>query len=268
MATNDLNIPGLAANSDHVVYSSFYGDNHIVQNSLMVQPKQLMIDLLRREFSTDSEYTYRSDEYGFPLVRDMSGIDADSELTTKILISDQYRYDMKFFPNMLVSSKGGSYKALSANQNQTIKYRTDVTEDRYGDRRVLKTPTHRVYSGMWEISLDIQINAESHVETEELADLAAIILQYKVFQELRAGGFILKTLSVGSESSEQYANDFIYSQNISISGVSEWRVEVPIDNLVEKIVFNVTSTKTPSNNSISEKVPLLYSDVIDIAEYD
>jgi len=267
MGTDDLNIPGLAANSDHVVYSSFYGSNNITQNSLMVQPKQLIIDLLRREFATDSEYTYRSDEYGFPLVKDLSGIDLDSENTTKILISDAYRYDIKFFPNIIVTAKGGSYKPLSANQNATIKYRTDLVEDIYGDRRIVKTPTHRVYAGLWEVSLDIQINTESHIETEEIAYLLAIMLQYKLFHELRASGLVIKTLSVGAESAEPYANDYIYSQSISIGGMSEWRVEIPIDNLVEKIAFNITSTKTPSNNDKSKTVPLIYSDIIDIARY-
>lgn len=267
MPINDLNTPGLASNSDHVVYSSFYGDNHIVQNSLMVYPKQLVIDLLRREFSTDSEYTYRSDEYGFPLVRDLTDVDLDSDLTTRILISDQYRFDMKFFPNIIVSSKGGSYKPLSASQNGTIKYRTDYVEDAFGNRKKVSTPTHRVYAGMWEISMDIQINTESHVETEELTDLTAIMMQYKLFHELRAGGFIMKSFSVGAESTEQYVNDFIYSQNISISGISEWRVEIPVENVLEKVVFNIESTKTPSNNNKSSKVPMVYSDLMEITEY-
>jgi len=267
MPINDLNTPGLASNSDHVVYSSFYGDNHIVQNSLMVYPKQLVIDLLRREFSTDSEYTYRSDEYGFPLVRDLTDVDLDSDLTTRILISDQYRFDMKFFPNIIVSSKGGSYKPLSASQNGTIKYRTDYIEDAFGNRKKVSTPTHRVYAGMWEISMDIQINTESHVETEELTDLTAIMMQYKLFHELRAGGFIMKSFSVGAESTEQYVNDFIYSQSISISGISEWRVEIPVENVLEKVVFNIESTKTPSNNNKSSKVPMVYSDLMEITEY-
>lgn len=267
MATDDLNIPGLAANSDHVVYSSFYGDNSIVQNSLMVHPKNIVIDFLRREFSTDSEYTYRSDEYGFPLVRDLTSVDIDSELTTKILISDAFRFDIKFFPNIIVSAKGGSYKPLSANQNAAIKYRTDVVEDIYGDRIVVKTPTHRVYAGLWDLNLEIQINTESHTETEELADLVAIMMQYKLFHDLRAAGLVIKTLSVGAESAEQYANDYIYSQSISIGGMSEWRVEIPVENLVEKMVFNITSTKTPSDNDKSRLVPLLYSDIINLAEY-
>ena len=267
MPINDLNTSGLASNSDHVVYSSFYGDNHIVQNSLMVYPKQLVIDLLRREFSTDSEYTYRSDEYGFPLVRDLTDVDLDSDLTTRILISDQYRFDMKFFPNIIVSSKGGSYKPLSASQNGTIKYRTDYIEDAFGNRKKVSTPTHRVYAGMWEISMDIQINTESHVETEELTDLTAIMMQYKLFHELRAGGFIMKSFSVGAESAEQYVNDFIYSQSISISGISEWRVEIPVENVLEKVVFNIESTKTPSNNNKSSKVPMVYSDLMEITEY-
>jgi hypothetical protein len=265
MGTNELNIPGRVSNSDHVVYSSFYGDNSVTQNSFLVHPKNIIIDLLRREFSVDSLYTYRSDEYGFPLVKDLTGLDPGSELTTNVLIGEMYRYDLKFFPNILVSSKGGQYKPLSANQNQTTKYRRDVFVDQYGNENVISTPTHKVYAGMWDHSLEIQINSESHIETEEISEIVALMLQYKLFHELRAAGVVIKTLSVSAESSEKYINDNIFTQSISISCISEWRVEVPINNIVEKIVMNIASEKTPIDNSSTTSQK--FSDIVSISEY-
>ena len=265
MATNELNIPGRVPNSDNVVFSSFYGDNHITQNSFIVHPKTVIVDLLRREFSQDSLYTYRSDEYGFPLVRDLTGIDMESDLTTKILISEQHRYEMKFFPNVVIGSKGGSYKPLAANQNQTIKYRRDAFVNNFGEKFEVSTPTHKVYAGMWDHSIEIAISTESHVETEEITEIVALMVQFKLFHELRAAGIIVKNLSVGGESSEKYANDFIFTQTITIGCISEWRAELPIDNLVEKIALNLTSVKTPSDyhSTIDQR----FSDVVTIAEF-
>jgi len=115
------NLPGSAIHGEHRVYSSFFSDNHIVQQAAIVAPKGLLIDSLRKVFSTDNIFTYRADEYGFPLTPDMTGKDIDSEETTKILISDAYRYDVRYFPAIIIKSTGGSYKPLSFNQNMTYK---------------------------------------------------------------------------------------------------------------------------------------------------
>ena len=50
----------------------------------------------------------------------------------------------------------------------TYKYRTDVVETEYGSRKVVSTPTHRVYAGRWELSFDLGIYSESQSELEEL----------------------------------------------------------------------------------------------------
>ena len=98
---NEQNTPGTGLNGDHVVYSSFFADNSIVQQTAVVHPKTLLIDGLRKVFRNDSIFTYRDDEYGFPLTPDQTGIDIDSEYTTKILISDTF-YLLKSL-NLLIS---------------------------------------------------------------------------------------------------------------------------------------------------------------------
>ena len=82
---SDQQLPG-GINADHRVYSNYFSDNNIIQQVALVQPKNLLIDSLRKVFRTDSIFTYRDDEYGFPLTPDLTGGDIDSEETTKILI--------------------------------------------------------------------------------------------------------------------------------------------------------------------------------------
>ena len=45
---DEQNLPGTGLNGDHVVYSSFFEDNHIVQQTAIVHPKTLLIDGLRK----------------------------------------------------------------------------------------------------------------------------------------------------------------------------------------------------------------------------
>ena len=262
------NLPGTALNGDHIVYSSFFADQFVVQQSAIVHPKALLIDGLRKIFQNDSVFTYRDDEFGYPLTPDLTGLDVDSELTTKILISDTYRYEVKFFPAILIKANGGSYKPLSFNQNMTYKYRTDVIENEYGARKVFSTPTHRVYAGRWELRFDVQIYSESQAELQELTDIVSLALQYSLWNELRANGLFISNLSIGAESAESYANDYVYNNTISLTTLSEWRVEVPIENIVEKIAFTLEPTWTPipgvktNGDSLSRR----FSEIVDLTE--
>ena len=263
------NLPS-GTNADHRVYSSFFSDNNIVQQVAIVHPKNLLIDGLRKVFREDSVFTYRDDEYGFPLTIDLTGGDIDSEETTKILISDLYRYEVKFFPAIVIKSGGGTYKPTSFNQNMTYKYRVDYVENDYGARRAVRTPTHRVYDGRWELSFDIQIYSESYSELEELTDIVSMILQYTLWNELRANGLFIQRLNIGGESAEPYANDYVYSQNLTITTLSEWRVEIPIESIVEKIVFRFEPTwhPIPDIKTSADLLAKSYDDIIELAEIE
>lgn len=265
---DEQNLPGSGINGDHVVYSSFFTDNYVVQQTAIVHPKALLIDSLRAVFRNDSVFTYRDDEYGYPLTPDQSGIDPDSELTTKILISDTYRYEVKFFPAIVIKSSGGAYKPVSFNQNMTYKYRTDVVENDYGGRRIVSTPTHRVYAGRWELGFDVGIYSESQSELEELTDVVSMALQYVLWNELRANGLFISQLRIGAEAAEPYANDFVYNTNISLSTLSEWRVEIPIENVVEKIAFSIMPTWHPINGvkTGADVLSSRFDDIIELTE--
>ena len=129
---NEQNLPSSGYNGDHVVFSSFFEDNHIVQQTAIVHPKTLLIDGLRKIFRKDSIFTYRDDDFGYPITPDQTGVDPDTDATTKILISDSYRYEVKFFPAIIIKSSGGSYKPISFNQNMTYKHRADYITNDFG----------------------------------------------------------------------------------------------------------------------------------------
>lgn len=268
MSINNQGLPGTGLNADHRVYSNFFSDNHIIQQTCVVQPKNLLLDVLRNHFSNDNIFTYRRDQYGFPKTRDLTGIDIDSEETTKILISDIYRYEVKFYPAIVVKNSGGRYVPISFNQNATYKYRKDIVENNYGMQVEQSTPTHRVYSGAWELTFDISIYSESQSELEELVDITSLLLQYVSWNELRANGLFIKELSLSGESAEPYANDYVYNQTLSLSTRSEWRVEIPIDNIIEKLVFYFDSVKTPVPGvaTAADAMELKYDDILELAE--
>lgn len=260
------NLPGTGNNADHRVYSNFFDDNHIIQNVSIVQPKNLLIDTMRMHFGRDNVFTYRADEYGFPATPNLTGLTIDDPSTTKILISDVFRYEVKFFPAITVKSGGGKYTPISFNQNSTIKYRKDIVTDDFGTSRVIRTPTHRVFAGAWDMSFDISIYSESHSELEEITEIVKMMLQYVSFNELRANGLFIKSLSLSGETSEAYANDHVYSNTITINTRSEWRVEMPIENIVEKIVFYFDIKRHYIEGEYTEDETIDLSDLIEFAE--
>jgi len=227
-----------------------------------------LIDGLRQIFRRDSVYTYRDDEYGYPLTPDLTGKTIDSLDTTKILISDGYRYETKFYPAIVIKSNGGSYKPNSFNQDMTLKYRSDIIENEFGSRRVVSTPTHRVYTGKWNLNFDVAVYSESLSELNELIDITSLALQFSLWHPLRAAGLFISGLNIGSENAEPYANDYVYNTNITLNTISEWRAEIPIDNLVEKIVFRIEPTlhQIPENIKTVQELTTKYDDILEITQ--
>lgn len=266
MTINIQNLPS-ATNTDHRVYSNFFADNHIIQNVSIVQPKNLIIDVLRKYFRNDLVYTYRDDNYGFPATPDITGLSVDDPSTTKILISDVFRYEIKFYPAITVKSGGGNYTPISFNQEGTIKYRKDQIENEFGGVTTILTPTHRVYAGAWDMTFEVSIYSESHVELEEITEITKMIFQYVSWHELRANGLFIKSLNISGESSEPYANDYIFSHTITLSTRSEWRVEIPLENIIEKISFYFDSVRSyiPYQTTSSDIQALKFNDIVEIA---
>jgi len=225
--------------ASHRVYSDLFQLSSFVQQTAVSQGKNLLIDALREYFRQDTFYKYRTDAFGFPLTPDLTDMppDIQEERTTRIFIGDSFRYDIRFWPAVVVKYSSGRTYHVSFNQNQTTKYRLDLVLDGYGGRSYINVPTHHIVAGAWEQSFEIVIASESIPDREELTDIISSFLIGKARQELYEAGLFIKNVSIGNESNEQWGNDHVFLQSITVEAFSEWRRALPIENLVHAINF-------------------------------
>lgn len=225
--------------TSHRVYSDLFDLADFVRQTAVAQGKNLLIDSLREHFKQDTIYRYSTDAFGFPLVPDLTDLPPDVEetRTTRIFVGDIFRYDKRYLPSITVRQTSGRYYAVSFNQEGTTRYRVDLVLDGYGNRSLIKVPTHKVFAGGWDQTFEITVAAESTLDREELSDIVSSYLIGVARQPLQESGLFVKTVSYGGEREEDWANDKIYIQPITVETFSEWRREIPLDSVVETINF-------------------------------
>lgn len=221
------------------VYSDLFALGNFVQQTCVSQGKSLIIDALRENFKKDSFYAYRTDAFGFPLIRDMTDLPPDigDPRTTRIAIGDIYPLQTRFYPSINVRYSSGRYIPVSFNQNLTTKYRVDLVVDGYGEQSLIKVPTHRVVAGAWDHTLEVIIATQSIPDREEITDIVAGFLMGQIRQELYEAGLFIRSISIGAEREEDYVNDKIYIQSITIECRGEFRRHIPLNSLIETINF-------------------------------
>jgi hypothetical protein len=227
--------------TSHRVYSDLFDYADYVQQVAVGQGKNLIIDALREHFKNDLIYRYISDAFGFPLTPEMTDLppDIQEERTTHIYIGDIFRMEQRYWPAIVVRYSSGRYHPVSFNQNQTTKYRLDLVIDGYGERSYVRVPTHRVVAGAWDQSFEVLIITESIPDREELTDLVSSFFIGTTRQETTEAGLFIKSVSMGAEREEDWGNEKVYLQSITLETFSEWRREIPIaaNSLVETISF-------------------------------
>jgi hypothetical protein len=225
----------------HRVYSDLFEFSDFVQQTSVSHAKNLIIDAVREYFRHDSFYKYRTDAFGFPLTPDMTDLppDMDEARATRIYIGDIFRFDKRFWPAIVVRYLSGRTYHVSFNQEQTTKYRVDLIIDGYGGKSYVKVPTHKIIAGAWDQTFDILIAAESIPDREELTDILSSFFIAKIRQELYESGLFIKNVTIGSEREEDWGNEKVYIQNITLDTYSEWRREIPINanSLIDTINF-------------------------------
>jgi hypothetical protein len=264
--------------TSNAVYSNFYSRNDITQHTALSMGKALLIDALREMFFNDSLYAYRQDEFGFPLIPDPTnlpieeaglGIDVngnpitnpsshlsiDANLFTKILITSTDRNDVNFYPVITVKQTGGKDHPISFNQNAfQVHYRKEFVRDGYGNQVEIRTPTHYVFGDAWDQTFEIKIVTEDLVDREQIVDIIITGLRLKR-DELKVAGLFIQNISMGGEVEQEslkHVNKWLYLYTITLNCFSEWRCEVPIRNVIERINFYFDIQKTgilPSGES-------------------
>ena len=225
----------------HRVVSDVFNLENVVQQTGIVQSKNLLIDTLRDVFRDDREYKYVDDDFGFPKTPSHLGLDPDAGLddeeTTRIFIGSTYRYDVKFNPSIIIKSTGSRYKPISFNQDMTsIVY----TRDGYGNKRLISMPSATTLVGAWDQTFEVKIIAESEADREELADIVMVALMSTRRKDLEIAGLFIRSISTSGEEEEPYANDYIYMVSISIEARSEFKVHIPINDVCERIALCLT----------------------------
>lgn len=250
--------------TSHQVYSNFYSRNDITKHAALCHGKSLIIDVLRELFMEDSLWPYRQDEFGWPLLPDHENLpleyggtgatadgapitnpspnlSVDAQLSTGILITSNFRSDVKFYPVITVKQTSLKDYPISFNQNaMTIHYRKEFVRDGYGNQTEIRTPTHFVFGDAWNQSFEIKIVAESLADRDQIADMVVFGLKNLKRQELTKAGLFIKDISSGGESEEEstkHVSKWLYSYTITINTYSEWSREVPIRDIVERINF-------------------------------
>lgn len=252
--------------TSHRVITDIFNLENVVQQTCMMQSKNILIDTLRDIFRVDREYKYVDDVFGFPKTPSHLGLDPEAGLgdqeTTRIFIGSSYRYDVKFNPSIIVRNTGNRYKPISFNQDwMGVTHTKELIVDGYGNKTIINTPAATTLVGAWDQTFEAKVVAETEMDREEIADIVMISLIGSRRKELEQAGIFIKNLSSGGEAEQPYANDYLYTASINLEIRSEWKILIPISNVMERIVmcltFNTLDTDPPADGlTINEQITL------------
>ena len=241
--------------SNNFFKSDLFDIHHVVQSSMLVYPKEIIIATLRDFFAKDSMYRYVKDEWGFPKVVDHTDLPIDAgindDLTTRLYIGENYKFDGIYYPAILVKANSSRYVPISINREKgTIQYKGILYEDSHGNTTTLYRPDSFITAGAWEGQIGIDIMTKSLRARDDLVELVAMCFTEINVENLYDVGIIVKPPSISGPSESDDRNDKIFRQTISFDIRSEWRREIPIGNLIDTITFQVLfdniSAKPPS----------------------
>lgn len=249
----------------HRAITDIFNLENVVQQTGVVHGKNILIDTLRDIFSRDREFKYVADVFGFPKTPSHLGLDPaaglDDSTTTRIFIGSTYRYDIKFNPSIIVKNTGSRYVPISFNQNLLgIINRKEIITDGYGNSSVIYSPAYHTLVGAWDQTFEVKIIAENEVDREELADIVQVALMGTRRLDLQTAGLFIKSLSTSGENEEPYSNDRLYMMSINLDTRSEWKVHIPINDIVERIgvclTFNTLGGSTADGLTINEQITM------------
>lgn len=251
----------------HRVYSDLFSYANFTRQVAVAQSKNLLIDALRDYFKNDTLYRFETDGWGFPLTPNLTDLppDIQEHRTSRIFIGDIYRADKRFFPSITVRYSSGKYHPVSFNQDVTSKqYRLDLVIDGYGEQSYIRIPTHNIVCGAWDQSFEVLIAAEAIPDREELTDIVSSFLIGVIRQELYESGLFIKSVNMGNEREEDFGNDKIYLQSISLETYSEWRREIPIDanSLIDTINFCFQYGLFSQERFVTDKTSVTFEDTL------
>ena len=218
--------------------------HNVVQNAMIVYPKEIILAHLRDHFSKDTYYHYSKDAWGFANTPDHTdlplGAGVYDETTTRVFIGENYRQDVTYYPAILIKHGGSRSVPISINREEgSIQWKIIEFDDGYGNKVFYRTPKAFLFQGAWEGSINIEINAKNLGARDDLVEIVALCLTDIVFKSLQKAGVIVKPITVSAPTETDDRNEKLFRQNITLEIRTEWRREIPVGNLVEIINFSM-----------------------------
>lgn len=240
------------------IFSDVFNLDYVVQNGGIQVGRNMIIDMLREIFARDSEFHYVKDPYGYPKTPALEGLDdtagIDDDLTTRLFIGSTYRYDITYLPAITVRPTNIAYKPISFNQNQgTVSYGRQRVVDGYGNETFVRVPLSFVSAGGWDQTFEVKISTYSPEDTFALTDVVLQSLQGTYRNVLQDNGLFIKRISGGGEVAENInQNDPIFHSVLNVETYSNWRREIPIANMVDRVLFcmdiDITNADVPATD--------------------
>lgn len=266
--------------SSNFFRSDLYAIHDIVQASMLVYPKEMIIAVLRELFSKDSYYHYSKDQWGFPNVTDHTDLEPGADLpvnsynstatsndglSTRVYIGENYRYNSLFYPAIIVKSGGSKYVPISINREKGgIQYESVIYEDGYGNQTAVKRPASFITAGIWEGSMVIDVISRSLRARDDLVELIGMTFCELAVDYLYDVGIVVKPPHIGAPSEIEDRNDKLFKQSITMDIRTEWRRNIPISNIIESILFTInfgTNSNIPSSIDFPIETDVTLADI-------
>lgn len=212
----------------------------IVQNTMHLHSKELILFSLRDFFSRDSFYRYVTDHYGYAKVVDVTDLPLDAgiadDLTTRLIIQEAFRQEGDFFPALIV--RVGNFNSMPISFNRetgSVQWGDSVFEDGYGNIKTFKTPKYFILAGAWEGTINIDIFARDMRTRDDLADLVALHFVDIAHNELLKEGVVITNVSTSGPSEVDDRTGKLFKDTISLKIRTEWRRHLNVSNIIEII---------------------------------
>lgn len=237
--------------STHFFKSDLNSIHHIVQNTMNLHSKELVLFSLRDFFAQDTFYRYVVDNYGYAKVVDVTDLPLDAgindDATTRLCIQEAFKMEADFYPAIIV--RAGSFNSVPISFNRetsSVQWDDLIFQDGYGNIKTFKTPKHFIFAGAWEGSINIDILARDMRSRDDLIDLVSIRFVDIAFNELVKEGMIVLGVSTAGPSESDDRNHKLFKDTVTLKIRTEWRRHIPVGNIIEVISAAIEFGQLPS----------------------
>ena len=249
--------------TNNSVHSDLFSLYSIVQSSMILWPKELVIEQLRDFFSRDSTYHFAPDHFGFPQTPDHTNLSQTAgykdNLTTRLYINAAHRYDVVYYPALIIRHGGATSVPISFNRERAnVQWDSLVFEDGYGNIKTFPTPAHYIFAGSWEGTLTIEVIARDPRTRDDLVELCSLLFTQIAADDMEKSGVGIKPsgVSAGAPSESIDRTDTLFKQMVTLQYRSEWRRHIPVKNIIDTINTSIEFGRVDNSTPVSPNLTI------------